>query len=187
MIATTATDPSGVEYYFEETSGNPGGGDSGWQDSPIYEDTGLDPDTTYMYRVMARDKSINQNATAWSTELSATTSDVPPPVDTEPPLPNPSQWSPTSAWGTGYPQQYFSALTQSYWHRMQAVTAADATPPVEYYFECYQGNGLDSGWQASPIYDYQVGAPMICKYRVRTRDSVIPANVGNWSVVWATE
>jgi parallel beta-helix repeat protein len=189
MIATTATDPSGVEYYFEETSGNPGGGDSGWQDSPIYEDTGLAADTTYTYRVMARDKSVNQNATAWSIELSATTSDVPPPVDTEPPLPNPSQWAATATlWpGTGFPQQYFSGVTQSYWHRMEAVTAADATPPVEYYFDCYQGNGLSSGWQASPIYDYQVGAPMICKYRVRTRDSAIPPNVGDWSQVWPTQ
>ncbi len=45
MTATTASDPSGVEYYFAETSGNPGGDDSGWQDSPSYTDTGLDPDT----------------------------------------------------------------------------------------------------------------------------------------------
>ncbi|MHC4187137.1 MAG: hypothetical protein ACYSRQ_02990, partial [Planctomycetota bacterium] len=30
MTATTASDPSGVEYYFDETTGNPGGNDSGW-------------------------------------------------------------------------------------------------------------------------------------------------------------
>ncbi|MHC5061591.1 MAG: hypothetical protein ACYTFK_10975, partial [Planctomycetota bacterium] len=41
MVATTATDPNGVQYYFAETSGNPGGADSGWQLSPNYEDTGL--------------------------------------------------------------------------------------------------------------------------------------------------
>jgi len=35
MTATAATDPSGVEYYFEETSGNPGGSDSGWRDSAV--------------------------------------------------------------------------------------------------------------------------------------------------------
>jgi hypothetical protein len=28
MTATTATDPSGVQYYFDETTGNPGGSDS---------------------------------------------------------------------------------------------------------------------------------------------------------------
>jgi hypothetical protein len=41
MTATTASDISGVEYYFTETSGNPGGSDSGWQDSPVYTDGGL--------------------------------------------------------------------------------------------------------------------------------------------------
>jgi prepilin-type N-terminal cleavage/methylation domain-containing protein len=39
MTATTASDESGVEYYFECTAG--GGHDSNWQDSPAYEDTGL--------------------------------------------------------------------------------------------------------------------------------------------------
>ncbi|MHC4280149.1 MAG: hypothetical protein ACYSUJ_08355 [Planctomycetota bacterium] len=29
MTAVTASDPSGVEYYFDETTGNPGGTDSG--------------------------------------------------------------------------------------------------------------------------------------------------------------
>jgi hypothetical protein len=45
MTATTASDPSGVEYNFDETSGNPGGTDSGWQDSTSYADTGLNSGT----------------------------------------------------------------------------------------------------------------------------------------------
>jgi alpha-galactosidase len=73
MTATTATDPSGVEYYFTETTGNPGGSDSGWQDSAAYTDTGLDPDTQYTYTVKARDKSAAQNETAPSSTASATT------------------------------------------------------------------------------------------------------------------
>jgi len=73
MTATTVSDPSGVEYYFEEVSGNPGASDSGWQDSASFTDTGLNADTTYIYRVQARDKSANQNQTDWSSELSATT------------------------------------------------------------------------------------------------------------------
>ncbi|MGD8961132.1 MAG: hypothetical protein PVH43_01385 [Desulfobacterales bacterium] len=71
MTATTASDPSGVEYYFECTAG--GGNDSGWQDSATYADTGLSPATSYTYRVEARDKSANQNETGWSAEASATT------------------------------------------------------------------------------------------------------------------
>ncbi|MBA7697325.1 hypothetical protein ES703_105990 [subsurface metagenome] len=68
---------------------------------------------------------------------------------------------------------------------MEAEAADDAATggnnPCEYYFECYQGNGSDSGWQLSPIYDYEVGLPMICKYRVKTRDAV--GNEGDWSDV----
>jgi hypothetical protein len=71
MEATTATDPSGVEYYFDCTAG--GGNDSGWQDSASYEDTALTCETSYSYRVQARDKSPNQNATGWSSTKSATT------------------------------------------------------------------------------------------------------------------
>jgi hypothetical protein len=71
MTASTAYDYSGVEYYFECLT--PGGHDSGWQDSSIYTDTGLRYDTTYTYQVKARDKSVNQNETAYSEPLSATT------------------------------------------------------------------------------------------------------------------
>ena len=73
MVATTASDISGVEYYFDETTGNPGGNDSGWQASNEYTDTGLNPNTSYSYRVKARDKSENQNETAYSAVGSATT------------------------------------------------------------------------------------------------------------------
>jgi len=71
MTATTATDPSGVKYYFECTAG--GGNDSGWLDSPTYVDSGLQPNTQYTYRVKASDKAATPNETGWSTEDSATT------------------------------------------------------------------------------------------------------------------
>jgi hypothetical protein len=71
MTATTASDPSGVQYYFECTAG--GGNDSGWQDSSTYADSGLSPETLYTYRVRARDRSANYNETGWSPEASATT------------------------------------------------------------------------------------------------------------------
>ena len=74
MVATTASDPAGVEYYFQCASG--GGHDSGWQNGTLYEDTGLTTSTEYTYRVKARDKSVNQNETGWSMSLPATTFDV---------------------------------------------------------------------------------------------------------------
>jgi hypothetical protein len=77
MTATTASDPSGVEYYFACIAG--GGNDSGWQDSATYEDTGLSPNIEYTYTVQARDKSPSQNTTTdvLSSEASATTPDAP--------------------------------------------------------------------------------------------------------------
>jgi hypothetical protein len=96
MTATAASDTSGVEYYFVETSGNPGGNDSGWQDGRGYTDLGLDANTQYCYEVQARDKSVNQNLTGWSTNECATTqdggSDIPIPIT------NPSFESGSTGW-----------------------------------------------------------------------------------------
>ena len=55
MTAITGVDSNAVEYLFEETSGNSGGTDSGWQSDPTYTDIGLYPDTPYSYTVMMRD------------------------------------------------------------------------------------------------------------------------------------
>jgi autotransporter-associated beta strand protein len=77
MTATTGSDPSGVEYLFTETSGNPGGTSSNWQDSPTYTDTGLSAATQYGYTVTIRDKSPNANATSASATASAITTPIP--------------------------------------------------------------------------------------------------------------
>ncbi len=75
MTAATAADISGVEYFFDCAAG--GGHNSGWQDSPTYEDTGLTPDTQYTYTVKACDKSDNRNETGVSDSRSAFTLTVP--------------------------------------------------------------------------------------------------------------
>jgi hypothetical protein len=71
MTATTASDPSGVEYFFDCTTG--AGHDSAWQDSSTYQDTGLQPSTSYTYKAQARDKSANHNTTGWTSAVQATT------------------------------------------------------------------------------------------------------------------
>ena len=73
MTAATATDESGVQYLFQETSGNLGGMNSDWQDGPTYTNADLCPGLTYTYRVKARDRSPNANETAYSSPASATT------------------------------------------------------------------------------------------------------------------
>ena len=86
MTASTASDPSGVEYYFTCVSGN--GHDSDWQTSPSYVDSGLAANTEYTYTVKARDLSVNQNETGVSTAASATTAEISntPPAFTSDPI-----------------------------------------------------------------------------------------------------
>ncbi len=169
MTATTASDPSGVEYYFDCTAG--AGHDSGWQDSTTYADTGLSPSTQYTYRVQARDKSANQNTGAWSTSESATT-DTPP--DTTAPTPNPLTWA-TVPYSTG---------TTSI--AMVATTASDSSG-VEYYFDCTAGaGGHDSAWQSSATYqDTGLSPSTLYTYRVQARDKSANQNTGAWSTALA--
>ena len=79
MTATTGSDTSGpVEYYFTETTGNPGGIDSGWQTSPVYTDTELSLGTHYTYTVMMRDSILpTPNIGSASVRASATTATAP--------------------------------------------------------------------------------------------------------------
>jgi hypothetical protein len=74
MTAATATDSSGVEYYFTCTAG--AGHDSGWQPDRTYRDNGLTLGVEYTYTVKARDKSDAHYETAASDPASAITADV---------------------------------------------------------------------------------------------------------------
>jgi hypothetical protein len=161
MVATTATDDRyNVKYYFSCISG--GGHDSGWQDDTFYEDTGLQPDTTYTYTVKARDTSPNQNQTAESTAESATTD----PADTTPPSPDPMTWATLP---------YALNCTSI---SMTATTATDDSG-VEYYFDETTGNagGDDSGWQDDPTYvDAGLSAETTYTYTVTARDKSVNQN-----------
>jgi hypothetical protein len=158
MVATTATDPNGVQYYFENVTITDGTHDSGWQDSPFYEDTGLIELMEYTYTVMARDLSINYNETEPSVPASVPTHDH------TPPTPDPMTWasSPQATWAT--------------WTFMTATAASDPSG-VEYYFTCTAGGGHDSGWQDSRTYIDTGLAPetQYC-YTVKARDKSIIQN-----------
>ena len=128
MTATTATDDSGVEYYFDEVSGMPGGNDSTWQDSPAYTDAGLVTNTTYSYRVKARDKSINRNETLWSNTVAATPTSVEPPPTLEAPDVN----------------NAFQVKIGFDWY-VSVVAEADAAA-LYYRFVCTDSDELSSEW-----------------------------------------
>jgi len=66
MTARTASDPAGVQYYFNCSSG--GGSSSGWQDSASYTTTAL-ANGSYTYQFKARDKSAQANETAYTGTL----------------------------------------------------------------------------------------------------------------------
>ncbi|NRB73506.1 MAG: hypothetical protein HRU46_04045 [Verrucomicrobiales bacterium] len=157
MTATAGWDSSGpVEYYFAETSGHPGGADSGWQLSPDYTDIGLASSTPYVYTVTMRDALGNTglpSAIATATTL----------VDATPPTPGEVTWSvaPTALDP--------SSMT------MTATPGVDAAGPVEYYFAETSGNpgGTDSGWQTSATYiDTGLSAGTLYTYTVTMRDAL---------------
>lgn len=137
MEAMTASDLNGVHYYFDCTSG--GGHDSGWQSSPIYEDTGLTAGNTYTYTVKARDLSAQRNETILSPSVSVTMIS---PLTSTLTLMNPSfengkigwsfdpdgkfytdssqstdgDWALHAGWYTGVPEVYF--YTNGIWQDM---------------------------------------------------------------------
>jgi pectate lyase len=153
MVATTATDSSGVEYFFHCTTA--GGHDSGWQDSTSYVDTGLTDNTTYTYQVKARDKSPGRNETAYSTPASGTTQIF---NDSAAPTPDPMTWA------------VLPAVTVIGNITMTASTAIDVSG-VEYSFECIGGGGHSSGWQDSETYtDTGLANNVTYTYTVTARD-----------------
>ncbi len=151
MTAATASDSSGVEYYFDNITDPTH--DSGWQDSTIYTDANLLPDTTYTYTVIARDKSFWKNETVPSASESATTN-----PDSTAPRPDPMTWA--------SPPEMVNASTII----MTATTATDDSG-VEYYFENTTDPNHDSGWQDSPLYiDTGLAPSTTYTYTITARD-----------------
>ena len=153
MIATTASDESGVEYYFECTS-NPACS-SGWQDSPTYEAKSL-PKGVYSFVTRARDKSPNHNVTGNSPEVT---------LDLSAPTPDPMQWEspPDEVYGGGG--------TFDFWAEMTAAQATDPSGTVQYFFQCTTQSGFNSGWQDSRTYRVQLGrSGQGHRFRVKARD-----------------
>jgi len=167
MVATAATDDSGVEYRFECTS-HPAYS-SNWQDSPIYEVTSL-PKDNYTFVLRCRDKSPNHNTTLPSNAVI---------VDLKPPEPDPMKWQvePHETYGGGGTFDYYAAMT--------AAEATDASGGVQYYFYCTTEPGFSSTWQSSPTYAVKVGRRnQSHRFRVKAHD--LYGNETGWSVLLPT-
>jgi parallel beta-helix repeat protein len=164
MVATAATDSSGVEYQFECTS-HPAYS-SGWQDSRTYE-VGPLPKGHYSFKVRARDKSPNHNATGYSKEVS---------LDLQPPTPDPMKWEIEPREIQMIPGSF------GYGAYMKAVEATDDAAGVEYFFECTTESGFSSGWQTSREYTVLVGRRgQYHRFRVKARDTSTGHNETGYS------
>jgi hypothetical protein len=66
---------------------------------------------------------------------------------------------------------------------MEATIAIDTQNGIEYYFQCISGDGPDSGWQYSNIFEPN-GLTMGTEYtyRVKARDTSANLNETNWSI-----
>ncbi len=185
MVAETAKDISGVQYFFECTSGN--GNNSTWQDSPEYVDTGLVVGQLYTYRIKTRDKSRNLNEGVWS-EPASVTPDASTIVDNNKPYPMPFITNAVQTFETG------QLSGQNGWHNITAVAlSADASYPVWYKFIC-----LDKSSYSSPrIYKNADGTVVIAEMIDLTKkrfsspgDSItwgvnvgFPGKTLNWKVI----
>jgi hypothetical protein len=154
MVATQASDTSGVEYQFECTSN--AAYSSAWQDSRTYEVSSL-PKGHYAFEVRARDKSPNHNATSYSKEVS---------LDLQPPTPDPMKWEIEPY------QVNIGGGTFDYCATMKAVEATDDVAGVEYFFQCTTDARYSSAWQTSREYTVKVGrAGQYHRFRVMARDT----------------
>ena len=103
MIAATASDESGVEYFFECTTDPAYSSD--WQDDNVYRATSV-AKGTYSFILRVRDKSSNQNTTSDSSEII---------VDLQPPTPDPTRWAeggePREVYGGGGTWDYYAEMT----------------------------------------------------------------------------
>jgi hypothetical protein len=152
LVASESFDISGVEYYFENRTIVDRSHDSGWLTfegvMPSYIDVNLMAETQYCYRVMARDKSVYQNATDWSDTVCRTTPEPPDDTPPAPVPPGPIVWDPSlqdvnCTQCNGEPRDYwFEGDPKLDWWvvmRPDPSIRDDSPGPLEFYFECEAG------------------------------------------------
>ncbi|MGA2171540.1 MAG: right-handed parallel beta-helix repeat-containing protein [Sedimentisphaerales bacterium] len=153
MVATTATDASGVVYYqFADTNGVT----SDWQSDPCYVATGLDPNIQHCFKVRAKD--LYSNTTAWSepnvclSRFGDTNAPSPAPTIVVPPSGSTNNLAGPDA--NTYSGQ-FIVMTDAnlpWWHKVivdvtgivDYNSSGPTTGPVEIRFICLDDSSLSS-------------------------------------------
>jgi predicted outer membrane repeat protein len=164
MTARTAFDGWGwpVQYYFQGIVGS--SHESGWQDSPTWQDTGLDPNV-YGYRVKAKDALGNE--TLWSVIAYAGTGDVTPPT-------------PEPAWdyfNNGEP----TAISPNSITMTSTISSDESGVEYGFWNTTLDPLGLNVVWQDEPNYtDVNLMPNTIYCYRVAARDKSANQNQTNW-------
>ena len=167
MTATTSTDAHGpVEYYFDFTTapmGGSGGSDSGWITSTSYVDSGLGVNTSYCYRVKARDNpTTTPNETSYSSTICRFTQANPP--------------------GAGSVAAVSSDTLRVTW-------SANGNPAGTGYYVENLTNGNNSGWITSTSWDNGGLAAGTYAYRVKARSAnaieTVWTNLGSGSILSA--
>lgn len=166
MTVREADDPSGVEYQFECVT-PVSGPDSDWQSSNTFVATDLDPNTTYTFKVWARDGWEPPNYGRFSIEASATTfgegggdPNEPGEDDGNPPEPAPTIVS--AVW----------ILNGSTWQlQLTCTEATDTSGVVEYHFKCFSQGAYSSGWQTDNVYTVTTGFKANLIWQVQARDA----------------
>jgi GH35 family endo-1,4-beta-xylanase len=93
-----------------------------------------------------------------------------PEPDYNAPTPDPMTWA------------SFPTATGSSSITMTAKTATDATPPVQYYFECTSDGDANSSWQTNSTYVAKgLNPSTLYTFRVKARDSAVVRNETGWS------
>lgn len=164
MTAKTATayDYNGVEYYFNNMT-DPNH-DSGWQDSSVYVDTDVIPQTEYTYRVKVSDITPARNESEYSQPATVLTA-----ADTTCPEPEVMTWD---------------AVPHATGPHTIAMTATTATDEVgvEYFFHNLSDPCHDSGWQDETFYeDTGLDDLTTYTYTVKARDKSANQNETYWA------
>jgi chitodextrinase len=128
-----------------------------------FTDTGLDPNTEYWYRVRAYDE--NGSVTDWSTVESDTTLGGGGVPDSNAPTPNPPSIASAVEWYDSGAETYHHAVT------CVAMTDAEGSTPLQYYFECSDSDH-DSGWITESQYDKAISSfSKNYQWRVKVKDN----------------